>query len=24
VLQAGAPGPVAELLAWGADGPRPW
>jgi UDP-2,3-diacylglucosamine pyrophosphatase LpxH len=24
VLQAGAPGPVAELLAWGADGPQPW
>jgi UDP-2,3-diacylglucosamine pyrophosphatase LpxH len=24
VLRAGAPGPVAELLAWGSDGPRPW
>jgi UDP-2,3-diacylglucosamine pyrophosphatase LpxH len=24
VIQPGDPGPVAELLAWGADGPRPW
>jgi UDP-2,3-diacylglucosamine pyrophosphatase LpxH len=24
VMCAGAPGPVAQLLAWGADGPRPW
>ncbi len=24
VLREGAPGPVAELLAWGTDGPHPW
>ncbi len=24
VLREGSPGPVAELLAWGSEGPRPW
>ena len=24
VLRAGTAGPIAELLAWGSDGPRPW
>jgi UDP-2,3-diacylglucosamine pyrophosphatase LpxH len=24
VISPGPPGPVAQLLAWGADGPRPW
>ena len=24
VLRAGTAGPIAELLVWGADGPRPW